>query len=61
MEYNLVGFSRERNGEVVFGTTSEVRDSNFGESNVLNLYAIWETQYIVKFSKGDLASVDRSM
>lgn len=61
MEYNLVGFSRERNGEVVFGTTSEVRDSNFGDSNVLNLYAIWETQYIVKFSKGDLASVDRSM
>ena len=41
--------------------TSDVRVSDFGSSTIINLYAKWEANRIVKFSKGDLQYVNGSM
>ena len=60
VEYELLGYTKNPNGtNPDFGLTSTISLVDFpGESTTLTLYAVWRTNYIVRFFPGDMDGVD---
>ena len=54
VQYELLGFSTDRFAQVPSIDLDDVLTKwNFHDSDTLSLYAVWNTQYIVKFRPGD--------
>ena len=60
VEFRLVGFSTDANSRTIaYSTDDVITEHDFTEQrNTITLYAIWQSQCIVKFNPGDASGVD---